>query len=76
MFSFNFIFYFIIYNSKLLQFSLYLEVFNNFINFYTILFILVKKNIIAKEIKFIVIKFIEILDLVFLFYLLINITFV
>ena len=55
--------------------SLYLNIFGSFTNLYTISFIPVIKNIVNKKIKFIIIKFIEILTLRFLFYLLINISF-
>ena len=47
--------------------------FSNFTNLYIILVILIKKNIIAKRVKFAVIKFIKILNPRFLFYLLTNI---
>ena len=48
---------------------------SNFANLYTILFVLVRGSVVTKQIKFIVIKFAKILNLRFLFYLLINITF-
>ena len=45
-------------------------------NLCAILFILIREGVIAKKVKFIVIEFIEVLNSRFLFYLLINITFV
>ena len=48
----------------------------NFANFYTILFILVRGSVVIKKIKFIIIEFAGVLKFRFLFYLLINITFI
>ena len=64
------------YSFKLSQFSLYLKEFDNFTNFYAVLFILVKGGVVATKVKFIIIEFVGMLNSRFSFYLLTNITYI